>query len=198
MTREYGFGAGPASELQPFLDPGERLLWYGFPKKGLAFRNIDFFLIPFGLFFTIVISAMEIAAFIAGSMLFFILFFPFIFVGLYFLFGRWIYGTWQRSVTIYGVSDKRVLCRKPLIFKKQFYALPLEKINNIDISIRDEDVGTITFNSNLIQDFKNKDYEYILDNFMPPFYMITNVRYVYDIINGEKSKRTADHYTDSN
>ncbi len=36
-------------ELQEYLDSNERLIWVGQPKKGIQFRAVDLFLIPFSL-----------------------------------------------------------------------------------------------------------------------------------------------------
>ena len=39
----------PEYELRTLLDTNEKLVWSGYPRKGLIFRTADIFLIPFSL-----------------------------------------------------------------------------------------------------------------------------------------------------
>jgi hypothetical protein len=39
----------PASEIQPELSPGERLLWSGQPRGGIHLRAADAYVIPFSI-----------------------------------------------------------------------------------------------------------------------------------------------------
>ena len=37
------------SQMEPYLAPGERLLWTGRPAQGIAFQTMDLFAVPFSI-----------------------------------------------------------------------------------------------------------------------------------------------------
>ena len=102
--------------IQSEIDSDEKLIWFGKPNQGIVFRGSDIFMIPFSLLwggFAIFweISALSIPMDKAGAIgIIFPLFgIPFVLVGLYMIFGRFIYDAKNRSKTFYGITDQRVI-----------------------------------------------------------------------------------------
>src|SRR3989442_9848335 len=84
-------------QLTRELMSGERLLWAGRPRQGVFARPFDVFLIPFGLFWCGLSIFWEAAAFsshepplvrLSGL--------PFVLIGLYMVFGRFLLDARQR------------------------------------------------------------------------------------------------------
>lgn len=86
----------PATAFQPYLLPGERVLWTGRPKQGIALHASDTFLIPFSLLWTgfallwnVGVWTMPGANEVDWSFRLFGL--MFLVIGLYFVFGRFVH-----------------------------------------------------------------------------------------------------------
>ena len=95
------------------LDIDEGLLWSGMPRQGLAFRDIDWLMIPFCLLWCGFAFWMTIEIFWAcftaphPPSIFQLLFLvPFLAVGMYVLFGRFWIDAAFRAKTYYGVTNK--------------------------------------------------------------------------------------------
>jgi len=104
-------------DLRSRLMPGERILWSGRPRQGLLLTGRDIFLVPFSLIFcggtivweAAVLGLLNRAGAHSHAPLFFALWgVPFVLLGLYLVFGRFITDASIRRRTIYGVTDKRV------------------------------------------------------------------------------------------
>jgi hypothetical protein len=65
--------SSPDSELQPYLQPDERLLWAGSPDQGVRLRSRDVFMIPFSLVWCGFAIFWTISATSAGAPFFFTL-----------------------------------------------------------------------------------------------------------------------------
>jgi len=64
------------AKLKPELFPGEELLWAGTPKRGIVFRLLDLYLIPFSFcWLYIVVTTMEFSPENPFSMIFFSVFY---------------------------------------------------------------------------------------------------------------------------
>jgi hypothetical protein len=101
-------------QLSSALEPGEKLIWWDQPQGGLVLRPIDGFLIPFSILWT------SFAGFGAFTALNRTTFTPealvpsaFVVIGLYLVFGRFLYDAWRRPRTVYGLTDRRVLIVRP-------------------------------------------------------------------------------------
>jgi hypothetical protein len=131
-----------SSELQQYLDPNEKLLWTGQPKKGIVFRTADIFLIPFSLLwcgFAVfwVITAATAAGFFALFGL------PFVAIGLMLVFGRFIIDARQRDKTLYGLTDQRIIIKTGL-FKTTVKSLNIKTLSDIEYSEKADGTGTIS------------------------------------------------------
>jgi hypothetical protein len=110
----------PESQLaiQSELGSNERLLWANQPKPGFALHREDVFLIPFSLlwggfaiFWEMGVAGLWGNATRSGPVSSFMVLWgvPFVLVGQYFIWGRFIYASWKKKRTYYGVTDRRVI-----------------------------------------------------------------------------------------
>lgn len=141
------------------LTPGETLIWSGRPRQGLVFRPAD---LPMTVFAVIWLAAVMFITETARSMgsglspfpgggmiwgplaIFGAAGFVFIGVGLYFLVGRFFVDARVRANTYYGLSDRRVLIITGL-FDSRFMSIPLEHIDELNVTRRPDGSGSIGF-----------------------------------------------------
>ncbi len=97
-------------QLGPYVLPSERLLWWGRPDPTKHFAPTDAFIIPFSLLWAGFSIFWEVGAARSGAPLPFVLFgAPFVAVGLFFVFGRFIAKARRKRQTAYGLTDRRAL-----------------------------------------------------------------------------------------
>ena len=140
-------------ELRDALEPGERLLWSGFPRQGLMFRPADAFLIPFSLMWGGFAIFWEYGVFAGEPDVpdrfnlwdkFFVLWgIPFVLIGLYFIFGRFIEDSARRARTIYGVTDRRAILLTNFL-GHNVRSISLSGLGEINLSKMADGRGTIT------------------------------------------------------
>ena len=139
--------SSPATELKPYLEPSERLLWSGAPREGIRFRSQDAFLIPFSLVWCGFAIFWTVTATRGGAPIFFTLWgLMFVCVGLFFVFGRFVADARKRKTTSYGITGDRVLILSGL-FSKELRSLNLRAIPEIALSVHSDGSGTISFGS---------------------------------------------------
>lgn len=96
--------------LNHYLTVDEQTIWQGEPEKGHYLTQSDIFLIPFSLLWCGFALFWEIAALSSGGSGFFGLFgLPFILVGLYLVFGRFIHTAAKRKNSAYVITNKRII-----------------------------------------------------------------------------------------
>lgn len=172
------------------LDPDESLLWSGQPRKGIVFRSSDVMLIPFSLAwggFAIFWEATALSQahkHRGGSSLFLSLWgIPFVLVGLYLIFGRFLVDSLQREKTYYGITDRRVVIVTPQLgARRKVKSLDLRTLNGLSITERPNGSGTITFGpENQYSSFAGAGWPGA-SNRAPSFDSIDHVKSVYDQI----------------
>jgi hypothetical protein len=100
----------PRRQLEPYLRPGEQLLWAGRPDPAVHLTPADVFVIPFSLLWGGFALFWTYSAAAGGAPLPFVLFgVPFVALGLYMLVGRFVYKAQRKRATAYGVTTERVL-----------------------------------------------------------------------------------------
>ena len=100
----------PGADFSAYLAPGEIVRWSGRPQQGLTFRQGDIFLVPFSLVWCGFAIFWEYLAWTAGGDGFFMLFGAvFVCVGLYMVFGRFLFDAFMRSRMRYALTDTRAL-----------------------------------------------------------------------------------------
>lgn len=144
--------------LRRYLRPGEGLTWTGRPKQGLMFTAQDIFLIPFSLMwcgFAIFWESAVLGFGVlgggrgeGGGIPVFMAFWgvPFVLVGLYFVFGRFVTDAWVRSNTVYGLTGERALLLRR-VFGETLLSSPLEAETRI--KRHGDGSGTLEFGASL-------------------------------------------------
>lgn len=108
-----------AARLQPYLRPGEELLWCGRPDPRVIFSVADALLIPFS-----VVWLGVALAFVAGSQsvgappAFRAVGILFVLIGIYLLAGRFVTRWLGKRRTVYGITGDRVLIRAGSSFRE--------------------------------------------------------------------------------
>ena len=133
------------SPVERELSSGEKLLWSGQPRAGIRLRGSDAFAIPFSILwcgFAIFWESMVVRK---GAPVFMMLWgIPFVLVGLYIVFGRFIMDAKNRAKTFYGVTNARVIIITGL-FSREVKSLNLRTLTDVSLSERSDGSGTITF-----------------------------------------------------
>lgn len=131
---------------------GENILWSGQPDPNIIFTVADSFLVPFSIiwggfaFFWESLALSRIPKNAPGDL---VIIFPlfgliFVVVGLYFIFGRFLYKRWKKQKTYYAVTNRRVISLSE-VFGRQFQESEIKLICGISKRVRADGVGTLTF-----------------------------------------------------
>jgi hypothetical protein len=132
--------------FQGLLVPGERIVWSGAPRRGLMFMARDIFLVPFSLLWCGFAIFWEWGVSQSDKTPFFFQLWgvPFVLVGLFLVFGRFIVDAWVRSGTRYALTDRRALIMRSAPFSK-FLAINLASTPDIEFTPAADGRGTIAF-----------------------------------------------------
>jgi len=170
------------SALRGYLQTGERLKWTGAPAQGFRTSPQDLFMIPFSLLWGGFAIYWESSVLSSGAPGFFDLWgIPFVAVGLYMIFGRFIVDAWVRSRTIYGVTDRRALLLRRA-FGETLNAVPLDQ--NVRLRAEANGVGSIEFGQPTSMFSGNRNSGFWTPALAPGvrFIGIDNVRDVYRLV----------------
>ncbi|MHA3770563.1 PH domain-containing protein [Verrucomicrobiota bacterium sgz303538] len=180
----------PETYLLPHLDPGERLLWSGQPRGGIRLRAQDVFLIPFSLFWGGFAIFWEVMALTATSkapgpvgIVFPLFGLPFVVMGLYLIFGRFLVDARIRAKTFYGVTNERIIIISGL-FSQQIKSLQLRTLTDVSLTQRGEGSGSITFGPTHFMNgfFPAGSWPGTARYAPPSFDLIDGAKEVYDVI----------------
>lgn len=177
MIRDY------TTEFRQHLDSGENLLWTGQPKTGIVFRPADVFLIPFSVLWCGFAVFWFTTALTSGAPIFFAMFgIPFVVVGLFFVFGRFIIDAKQRENTTYGLTEDRIIIKSG-VFSKKVKSLNIRTLSDIEYSEKMDGSGTITFGpQNPMMMWGNAMSWWPGMKMNPQLEMIQDVRKVYNLL----------------
>jgi len=131
--------------LSAALDAGERLLWWGVPKRGFVLRRTDGMLIPFSFLFLGIAVFWEWQVVHAAEPVFAIFGIPFILAGLYVVAGRFVHDAMRRRRIVYGITDKRVL----IIAPRSLESIELSSLDQIHLEKTAGHVGSVVFGPKL-------------------------------------------------
>lgn len=95
-----------------YLLPGEYITWKGRPEKGNYLSPYDIFMIPFSIIWLGFAVFWEIGATETGIPFMMLWGLPFIAIGLYMAFGRFIHAAYLRDKTYYVVTNKKLIIKK--------------------------------------------------------------------------------------
>lgn len=97
---------------KPYISDNEYILWEGAPEKGFTFTSRDLVMIPFSLFWLAFALFWEFSVITSTSSLFMAIWgLPFVGVGIYLLFGRFIQSICLRNKTFYIITNKKLIIR---------------------------------------------------------------------------------------
>lgn len=132
--------------LRRELERGERLLWSGQPAQGLRWRPADWLLVPFSLLWGGFAFVWEYLVLTSPGTPWFMAVWgiPFVLVGLYLIFGRFLADRYQRARTWYAVTDQRVLIVRTGR-SRQVQSLALAGLGDAVLSERGDGPGSIVF-----------------------------------------------------
>jgi len=171
-------------ELKPLLGPSEEIVWMGCPRRGIIFRSSDIFLIPFSIVWCSFAVFWFATATSSGAPFPFTLFgIPFIFIGLYMVFGRFFADARKRSNTVYAVTSDRIIISSG-IFSKEVKSLNIRSMSDITFSQKTDGSGTIILGPEIGYHSRMRGLEWPGVKHTPALEMIDNVKKVYDIIIG--------------
>jgi hypothetical protein len=146
----------PSHRLQPHLRPGEHLVWVGTPDLGVTFTAADAFLVPFSIMWGGFTIFWEAEALTSGAPPFFLLWgIPFVGVGVYFIFGRFIYKRHRKRQTAYGLTLQRAMVAVGST------SLVDSPVKNVSTSIRKSRDGrhvSVTFGESNYRDWRQGGY----------------------------------------
>lgn len=188
--------------FQEELLKDETVLWTGQPEPKVLFTKADIFLIPFSLLWAGFAIFWEVTAIImlvpsevsrGNSPIFFPIFGAFfVIVGLYFVFGRFIYKILRKKHTYYAVTDRRVIILTQM-HGRNIQAAFIDAIPSINVSSRADGIGSVTFGApnpwgpgygNTGMDF----FTPFSGGGVPTFYDIKDARKVYELVNDLRKK----------
>lgn len=139
------FEFAPQNEIAQALDSGESLIWSGTPRKGLALRSSDAYMIPFSFLwggFAIFWEAGVLRTNGPNTAFMSIWGIPFVLAGLYLIIGRFFVDASLRAKTFYGLTNRRAIIISGL-FSRTINSLPLRTLTDISLQERSDHSGTI-------------------------------------------------------
>jgi hypothetical protein len=131
-------------KVQPELTSSERVYWAGMPNPRVIFHSDDWYAIPFSLLwggFAIFWEGSVLGYWdhpqngsSAGAFSLFMIVWgiPFVVIGQYLIWGRFLYDAWLKRRTYYVVTDRRVLILQEGWTHRKISATYLEEIPNIE------------------------------------------------------------------
>lgn len=168
------------------LTGDEYVVWKGKPGKGRIFTKQDIFLIPFSLMWGGFAIFWELSVIMMGAPFFFCLWgIPFVLVGLYLMFGRFIWQQHMRKRTYYAVTNRRVLRLRG----NNVTSVGLRPCPEMHTTINKDGTGTIYFGPQISAYYGNRRYggsaSFSLEN-------IPEVNQVFRMITEQSMNRTGE------
>ncbi len=163
----------------------EKMLWCGQPDTSVVFTKADIFFIPFSILWGGFAILWFIIAIIEKAPFFFILWgIPFVAIGFYFIFGRFVYKKKKKERTYYAITNKRIL----ILSKNEIEGAYINTIPVINKTIHKSGMGTIRFgNADIFSSmYGNAGMDFFGSFYYkgaPVFYDVKEAQKVYDIVN---------------
>lgn len=173
--------------IEQQLLPDEKILWQGVPAQGIRFRPIDALLIPFSILwggFAIFWNvAVWLVPFSGPDLLFKIWGLPFLIVGLYIMFGRFIHDAAVRRQIGYAVTDRRAVIVRQKRSSVASRVYELRNLTDLQLEEKQDGSGSLLFENRSLFSGVNMGFDFWLPSLnMARFDNIRHVRKVYDLI----------------
>lgn len=194
------------TELQAELSTGESLLWSGRPQQKVILHQQDWFAIPFSLMwggFAIfwewgVTGPWGNSGSSHAAPGFFVLWgIPFVVMGQYLIWGRFLHTGWKKARTYYGVTYKRVLVLNAGSNRRVTDAY-FSNIDSVSLTTRTDGNGTIEFAPEPqsqsgwgSRNSRRGGYQIGIDLARLAFFDIDDARNVYQLIQSQREKSRA-------
>jgi len=190
--------------LEPYLDPGEKLVWSGQPKQGVRLQAADFFMIPFSLMwggFAFFWEAGVLGLIPLGGKngsashapIFMAIWgIPFCLIGVYIIIGRFFGDAYARRKTWYGITDRRVVVLKSS-FSTNVTSIDYANLTNLNLNERKDNSGDILFGlPGPMSAFAGSGWPQSRRGALTPgFYLLPDARQVYNRIREMQQKSRA-------
>jgi hypothetical protein len=165
------------------LSSNEQLLWFGRPRQGFFFRKSDSITIPFSLLWCGFAIFWNTGVWTSNAPIFFRIWgIPFLIVGFYYVFGRFIVDIFFRKKTYYGVTNERIIIVSGL-FSQETKSINMKGLNEITFEENSNGLGTIIFGRDEIDNsnswFRSNQNKVIS---APNFEQIPQAKSVYETI----------------
>lgn len=144
-----------------YMLPGEYVLWKGRPEKGNVLTKRELTMLPFALLWTGFAVFWEYFAIRSSGSLFFCLWgMPFVCIGLYMLFGQFIYKAYLRDKTFYVVTNQKLMIK----WGKKLQVYTAGDLPPMNIVFHKNGNGTILFENVWYAGNRRRSGVFSLDN----------------------------------
>lgn len=127
---------------KPYISTGESILWRGTPEKGHLLTGEDVIMIPFSIIWCGFAIFWEYLVLSHQAPFFFKLWgIPFVCVGLYWVFGRFIWKAFMRKRTAYVITNKKIIRQRG----NKIDMLDSKNMPPMHVTIHKDGCGTIRF-----------------------------------------------------
>jgi hypothetical protein len=185
-------------ELQSELMSGESLLWVGKPSLKIIFHKQDWFAIPFSfmwggfaIFWEHGANGGRFPHTLADISFFSLWGIPFVLLGQYLIWVRFIFDAWKKTKVVYGVTNKRALVLISTSGKKLIDGY-WSGLQSVTLTERKDGFGTIEFdNGEIFAPFfssRNRNQQISLKLESLAFIDIADVKTVYQIVQSQRQK----------
>lgn len=185
------YGLNLAQNFQPDLIRDEKVAWAGQPDPRFRFSGADLFLVPFSILwggFALfweagVLGLLDGQPTLNPGALFGI---PFVVIGQYFIWGRFIYKAYKNRRTFYAITNQRVLILATM-WSRRLQTLFLNQLPTINKTVQRDGVGTLEFglSPSWAGTYANSGMELFAGRsgaMAPAFYDIPDVESVYQLV----------------
>lgn len=150
---------------RPYLTAGETILWKGKPEKGHIFSTQDLLMFPFSILWCGFAVFWEAGVISSGAPFFFQLWgIPFVCVGLYMVFGRFLWIAYIRKRTAYVITTQKIIRARG----NKVDMLDGKTMPSVYVTAHRDGTGTIRFGhpTSFRRSRYNNSYTYNNDLFM--------------------------------
>ena len=185
--------------IQPELAAGETVLWAGRPKTSIILHREDTFLIPFSLLWGgfAIFWELSVAGYwgsktpnTAPSAFMMLWGIPFIVMGQYMIWGRFLYALWKKTGTHYVVTDRRVIVVQDG-WKRQTVSAFIDTLPTLTKEGRPGQFGTLRFTQSIPLWSNNRGWgmwDGMNMGHVPVFIDIEDVDSVYHLVSDLREK----------
>jgi hypothetical protein len=174
----------------PFeLEPGERVLWSGAPRRGLAFQSSDFLQVPISLIILYVLARQFRYLSLAGPVDVAIATVITLAV-LYFAVGRFFFDAYRRGKSAYALTSERMLIRES-VFSSFVKSFPLNTITDTYLSDLRNGFGNIWIQRRFLPVGWQDTRLSATRGHPNGFAMIPDASHVYDLLEAARLTRPA-------